>query len=65
MRSDKIITELDPYCRVFVESCFPAMKGKNTVCSEDVKIGFYLSTHYELLLNKLPRIIDKGKAETK
>lgn len=34
--------------------------------SENLKIEFYLlSSHFELLINRLPRIINEGKAETK
>lgn len=52
------------------EVIFQLGNGK-TLCdlyvhSENLKIEFYLlSSHFELLINKLPRIINKGKAETK
>lgn len=70
MLSDKQIAELDHIAEYFCEVIFQLGKGK-TPCdlyanSENLKIEFYLlNTHFELLINKLPRIFNKGKAETK
>jgi len=52
------------------EVIFQLGKGKRPcdlyVHSEIFRTEFYLlSSHFELLINKLTRIINKGKAETK
>jgi len=62
----KRLLEVKPCYRIFVGSDFPITKQK-TPCdlglhSENLQVEIDLSsTHFELLINKLSRIINKGK----